>query len=904
MGAGVAGASWIELEDVRVNNLRGIHLKIRHGSLTVICGVSGSGKSSLAFDTLYAEGQRRYIETFSPYARQFLDRIERPAAASIDGIPPAIAIRQIAGANSQRSTVGSRTEILDDLRLLLVQLGTLRCPKCRGDVPSHHPEQIAASLASSFADRRVMVCFPWKAAHSGDQPEDMLSLGFTRAIINGRSLRLAECRATDLQAPAGPEKRGPNLEMLIVADRLKVEPASLQRLSEAVALCYSTGCGECVLLVEPGDEREAKGSEDHQTTERMSVDDQEWMRIPLYSNRVCPTCRIEIPEPSLELLNFNSSHGACSTCQGLGMIRPQLKVKKGRSKSSAYREPYSTCPACSGKRLRPESNCVVLWGRSITELSGLEVSELYRLIEAHSDQIASDEFRNHRRVVAHLRLRLEFLLHCGLGYLTLDRSLGTLSGGEKQRVILTTALGAGLMNALYILDEPTSGLHVDDTDRIISVVKRLRDSGNTVVVVEHDPAFILAADEVVEIGPGAGDAGGRLVFTGTPAELLNHASTATALALKSFCEQGRTIVRRIRTDSTEAKLVTSTRRPPSGWLRCRGVNCNNLENVSVDLPLGVLCVVTGPGGSGKSSLIVESIYPELCRRTGQGEPLMQANQATLLESPRVTSLEFDHGDSVDAVVLLSQDSVTTSSRSVPVTWIGAFDDIRKLLAETHEAKKRNFTPSTFSFNSSRGGRCPVCEGNGIVTVEMHFLADIETPCEVCGGRRFRTDVLEVRYRDRSVYEILAMTVDESFAFFGGHHRIQQRLGAIRSAGLGYLKLGQTVSTLSGGEMQRLRIAALLAGISLAEIEPTVRLQRESAGRNGRNLFLLDEPSTGLHLQDIDRLMDCLSSLVQMGHSVVIIEHDNYLISLCDYQIELGPGAGRDGGKIVRSGPVQ
>ena len=464
-----------------------------------------------------------------------------------------------------------------------------------------------------------------------------------------------------------------------------------------------------------------------------------------------------------------------------------------------------------------------------------------------------------------------------MNYLSLDRSMRTLSGGESQRASLTTALGSGLINTLYVLDEPTAGLHPSDTKRIITAVRDLQQRGNTVVVVEHDPEFMLAADEVIEIGPGAGVSGGTVVFQGSPRELM-EVDTATG--------------RQLRMSPVSAKSVLKQRRQPEQWLTLTGIQCHNINDLSVKIPLGVLCAVTGVSGSGKSSLIVDSLYPNLCRRLQLTAPLSGAG----------TIARIDGSEQLESVLLLDQSPVQRSRRSIPATWIGVFDEIRILLAETHEAKKRNFGRGIFSFNSASGGRCPVCEGRGVVLVAMQFLADIHTTCEECGGRRFRADVLEIRYRDRSVHEILAMTSDEAFTFFNGHHKIQQRLNAVRQVGLGYLRLGQPLSTVSGGEAQRLRIAALLAGIPLDDGD-TIAKNRKAAAltKVGRTLFLLDEPCNGLHLQDIERLRTCLDFLLQTGHSVIVVDHDPALIAYADYIIQLGPGPGQFGGQMVEAG---
>ncbi|MCA9064931.1 MAG: excinuclease ABC subunit A, partial [Planctomycetaceae bacterium] len=467
-------------------------------------------------------------------------------------------------------------------------------------------------------------------------------------------------------------------------------------------------------------------------------------------------------------------------------------------------------------------------------------------------------------------------------------------GGESQRVALTAALGTGLIHTLYVLDEPTSGLHQTDTQRIITVARRLQQLCNTVVVVEHDPQFIAAADEVIETGPEAGARGGTIVFQGTPTEL-QQAETPTGLMLRQLAESNSAGSLTERAGGPALSSHAPHGSEPRSWVQMTGVRCHNIQGLDVRLPLETLCVVTGVSGSGKSSLIVDTLYPAVCAALNQ--PLQRGTESTVDQ--------LDGFQSLSRVMLLDQSPLQKSGRSVPVTWVGAFDEIRRLLADTYEARKRNYSAGMFSFNSARGGRCPVCEGLGVVTIEMQFLADIQTTCDECAGRRFRPDVLEVRYRDRSVSEILEMTVDDAFTFFSGHPRIQQPLNAVRQAGLGYLRLGQPLSTLSGGEAQRLRIAALLAGISIPESDfgPQEKSRPKQADKGERTLFILDEPSTGLHMKDVDRLMTCLKWLVQTGHSVIVVEHDSQIVRHADHIIELGPGAGRSGGKIIAEGPA-
>lgn len=877
----MSGLRFIELEGVRVHNLRDISLKIRHNSLTVICGVSGSGKSSLAFDTLYAEGQRRYIETFSPSARQFLDRVERPAADRIFGLPPAIAIRQQMRADGPRNTVGSRTEVLDSLRVLFSGAGQLFCPDCSLPVASVSAEAAAAAVIRDREGSRILIIA--ELVTDPDQREEQIAelirLGYTRTIIRGKTGRLEDITGDDANSP------------LIVVDRLRSEIASESRMAEAISAAMKLS-EACIVLAEASSSA---------SSERMSVDAADWDVMRFSGNRLCPSCRQTLPELSSELLSFTSPLGACPKCEGTGMLTVG-RAEHRRKKNPERRE--AICPICLGHRLNREAAAVQWGGRTLPQVCMMEISDLALWLNNQFSELDSNLRAALRSANEHTHKRLGFLQEAGLSYLSLSRGMKSLSGGEAQRVLLTTALGSGLINTLYVLDEPTSGLHASDTQKIIGTIRNLQKAGNTVVVVEHDPAFILTADEVIEIGPGAGSEGGSVIFQGTPAELL-HGSSITATKLRQIlpgeqvadrnsAQSGRSSTRKARSESiADPEPFTAVRkhRSPDQWLDLKDVSCHNIANLDVRLPLGVYCAVTGVSGSGKSSLIADTLYPAMCRE------LKIACSATQTG----TIGQIDGWNQLENVLLLDQSPVRRSRRSVPATWIGVFNDIRILLTETHEAKKRNYSRAMFSFNAASGGRCPICEGCGIVTVAMQFLADIETVCEECGGRRFRPDVIEIRYRDRSVDDILNMTADEAFTFFSGHHRIQRRLNAVRQTGLGYLRLGQPLNTISGGEAQRLRIAAMLAGIPLSEGEATAD-NRSAAQltKSGRTLFLLDEPSAGLHMGDIDKLLSCIDFLLQTGHSVIVIDHDEFLTSRADWQIELGPGAGKLGGSVVKS----
>lgn len=833
--------SHITLEGVRVHNLRGITLQIPYNAVTVICGVSGSGKSSLAFDTLFAEGQRRYVETFSPQARQFLDQLERPTADRIEGIPPAIAVRQATRLTNSLSTVGSRTELLRYLQLLFAQRGQPHCPRCGNLVQTWTPDRVAEQLLESGTDSRAIIGFVPSSNGEPDEsvsPEDFLTMGFTRCFYGQQLCRLEEIPIRVMPA-----------DLLVVVDRVNVGSNTHERIAEAVQQAFDRESTCAVLLERPASDSQSES--------------RHWHRSNFNSSYECSQCQLTCVAVSQELLSFHSVIGACAECEGKGTVKA---------------ERTSRCSACNGARLNPFGRSVKVNGTTLPELLSFECADLQAWLKEEASQLTPAETQALATLLQQLRRRLTFMNDTGLGYLSLDRSLTTLSGGEARRVMLTSVLGSGLVNTLYVLDEPTSGMHETDVVRIIQAMQELKDSGNTVVVVEHDLDVIRSADHVIELGPQAGQDGGELVFEGTPHELL-QTDTHTGLALTQTTSNSEPTQISHHVDITE-----STR-----WLMASDIQCHNVAGVSIKIPLQTLCVVTGVSGSGKSSLVVDALYPAL-RNALQDEPDSDDWQCKITNG--ITYLSD--------VQLLEQNPLPRSNRSIPATYLAVFDEIRKLLAETHEARKRNFTPGTFSFNSARGGRCERCRGHGRITIDMQFLADVETTCDNCQGKRFRGDVLEVRYRDRSVHEILNMTADQAFVFFNGHHRIQKSLNGLRQAGLGYLTLGQSLSTLSGGEAQRLRIAALLSAVPNSEGSPkreTIPGQRLKTG----TLFILDEPSNGLHAHDSDRLMSCLRQLTQVGHSVLLIEHDRRLIRQCDYQIKMGPGPGRHGGRIIKAG---
>ena len=944
----------IDVQGVRVHNLKNINVQIQRNQLTVVCGVSGSGKSSLVFDTLFAEGQRRYVETFSPYVRQFMDRIERPDADRIQGMPPAVAIRQNANVAHSFSTVGTRTSISDSLRNLFAASGQLVCTKCQQAASTVTSDSATDWLIGEYLNCRAMLVFP--AAHDDSPLSDadlteLSAQGYSRCIVNGTSEpidRLFDIPDVD------------RTDILVVADRIKLTVDTRQRIAESIEATAAWTGGQLQVLVEASDEL-INSKQTNKSHTVQTVDQRTWLVRRIHHGLQCRTCDTAFGQPTSESLNFMSAAGACPECEGTGEVsgmnfdkvvpNDRLSLAEGAIQpwtTPAYRHEldellsladdygiptdvpfrelnqdhrrlihdgvpeyhfgglvgfhrwlvrnrykkgvsvvlnrwrsWLPCPECDGNRLRQSSATLQLQGQTITEVSKQQISDLKTWFHKVVDGFTSEETAALQVVCRQLEARIGFLVESGLGYLSLHRSLKTLSGGEAQRVILTSALGSGLVNTLYVLDEPTCGLHPDDAAKVFHTIRKLQQNGNTIVVVEHDPAFIVNADEVIEIGPAAGKLGGEVVFQGTPAEL-KESGTATGQQL-----------------ATQTKEVERNTEPrtPEHWLSFQGIRCHNINDISLQVPLGVICAFTGVSGSGKSSLIVDSIYPMLCRQLGMRSEI----------NARGTIQSVSGMPQIANVRLLDQSPVRANRRSIPATMLNCFDEIRNVFAATHEAKKRNYKPGMFSFNSAAGGRCEHCDGMGHVTVEMQFLADIQTTCEACSGKRFRQDVLDVRYRDRNIDDILNMTVDEAFTFFHKQKKIQQKLNSLRQAGLAYLRLGQPVSTLSGGEAQRLKIASLLAGIPLDSDNATLSARPSSKRPNTAQstaeptLFILDEPSTGLHMQDVTLLMKCLNHLVEIGHTVWVIEHDLSVIRHSDYLVQMGPGAGSAGGQVVRQG---
>jgi len=920
----------IRLRGVAVNNLRDVDVDLPHRKLIAFCGVSGSGKTSLALDTLYAEGQRRYIESFSTYTRQFLQQLDKPDATSIEGIPPSIAVTRKNVGRSSRATVGSTTQINEHLQLLFARIGEVVCHGCGNLVNRDTAESAADWLSQLSEGSRLMVGFPARRGQERTDEiwiADLISLGYRRCVIQDK---LVEVTADAQAQLVGLE------EIEVILDRLVVSSDSLSRLRDSIEVALEAGRGTCVVWIE-------KEAEDNSEPEENSLQHQKgtcelggklWQRRRFSRYFRCEACDIEYPTPEPQLLNFNNPLGACPTCEGFGNVidvdmervvpDTNKSIREGAiapwntpayaheleeilALAKEYELPvdlpfselqpehlrliregvperdfgglngffnwlerrkykmhlrvflsrwrsYYPCSDCQGARLKPEALAVRIAGKSIAEVSTLK-------IRAAIDWFQTADLTSWQRQVGRLLLeqvvsRLEYLEKVGVGHLALERPLRTLSGGEAQRVALTSALGSNLVGMLYVLDEPCVGLHPADMPRLVETIHALRDRGNTVAVVEHDPALIRAADQVVELGPGAGEFGGRIVFQGTPEEMLESSESST----------GDWLAGRRTYSQSQPRRGTD-----QGWLRLIRASGNNLRELTAKFPLGLLCVVTGVSGSGKSTLVQHTLYPATAKRLGietdKPEPYEDLLGASQLED----------------AVLIDQTPIGRTPRSNPVTYIKAFDPIRTLFAETNEAKSRGFKAGHFSFNVD-GGRCEACSGDGFTQIDMKMMADVYMRCAECQGQRYRREVLEVRHRGFNIAEVLDLSVREAFSFFRGQRKILTKLKCLMDVGLDYLKLGQPANTLSGGEAQRLKMATYVAAAS-----------------RGRTLFVLDEPTTGLHYSDVLQLLDCFESLVAMGHSLIVIEHNSLMMQAADYLIDLGPGAANEGGCVVACG---
>ncbi|MBC7852647.1 MAG: excinuclease ABC subunit UvrA, partial [Pirellulaceae bacterium] len=792
-------AGQIELRGVQVHNLKKVDLDLPHHKLIVFCGVSGSGKTSLALDTLYAEGQRRYIESFSVYTRQFLERLEKPAAERIDGLPAALAVTHDHGARSPRSTIGTTTETADYLRLLYARIGKLHCRNCERLVERDSPESVAEKLAQSPAGTKFQIVFPKKWPQ--DLPFSAISAplresGFVRALLDGVVIDLSSTQAAE-----GASRRG--AEVLVVVDRLIAGSGPLQRVRDSVETAFTHGDGVCVVLLEAsGGRQPPDANATTATTSDIQPDSIRGLTPParreFTSSLRCLACNVDYPDPEPRQFSFNSPLGACPKCEGAGILPVD-----GPSKRKKLTIP---CDACLGRRLNEHAFAWRIGGKNIAELMELRIDGIRPLLQTLS--LSAPEQTVAKTILEQVDSRLHFLMVVGLGYLALSRPLNTLSGGEAQRVNLTSALGSSLVNMLYVLDEPSVGLHPGDVDKLVAAVQGLKNRGNTVAVVEHEESLIRAADHIVEIGPGAGENGGMVAFQGTPAEMLVPGASLTGEYLAG---------RRGVSSLSQRKPITR------GRIKLTGARGHNLKNLSLDFPLGVLCLVTGVSGAGKSSLVQDTLYGAICKRKKKD-----------CDEPLPYDDVFGDGQ-IDDVVLMDQSPIGRSPRSNPVTYIKAFDQIRQVFAETVEARTHNYGPGHFSFNVD-GGRCDACEGDGYKQIDMQFLPDVLVKCKVCAGTRYRREILAVTYRGKSIAEVLEMTAREAFSFFRGQPKVQGRLKQLMDVGLDYLRLGQPAPTLSTGEAQRLKLAAYLSEAS-----------------RSRTLFLLDEPTTGLHFADIVKL---------------------------------------------------
>ena len=915
----------IIIKGARVHNLKNIDVEIPRNTMTVVTGISGSGKSSLAFDTIYAEGQRRYVESLSSYARMFLGQMEKPDVDSIDGLSPAISIDQKTTSKNPRSTVGTVTEIYDYLRLLWARIGVPHCPKCGKEIRQQSVDQIIDQLMALPQGTRMQVLAPVIRGRKGEYQkvfEDARRSGFVRVRVDGSIYDLSE----DIK----PDK---NLKhtIEIVVDRLVVKPDIVRRLTDSVETATRLSGGLVVI------DRLGAGEE-----------------LTFSQNYACPDCGISIEELTPRMFSFNNPYGACPTCDGLGMkmeVDPErvvpngrLSLNQGALKASGfqtmdensisrtymramsekygwsldtpwdelpksarkmilygtgtetldvrfsweggkhkprpfegiipnlqrrYMDNFTTqaakedieacmsaipCAACRGRRLKKEMLAVTVGGKNIAEFCELSITDALNFVEGL--ELTEKERQIADLILKEIRSRLRFLQNVGLEYLTLSRSSGTLSGGESQRIRLATQIGSSLMGVLYVLDEPSIGLHQRDNDKLLATLKRLRDLGNTLIVVEHDEDTMLAADCIVDVGPGAGVHGGEIIAVGTAREIMECKDSLTGQYLSG--------ARRIP--------VPAVRRKGSGnVLRVLGARENNLKNVDVNIPLGTFTVVTGVSGSGKSSLVNEVLYKALAARLHGARD--RAGKHDGLQG-------LEH---LDKVIAIDQSPIGRTPRSNPATYTGLFGDIRELFSKTQDAKARGYGPGRFSFNV-RGGRCESCSGDGLIKIEMHFLPDIYVPCDVCKGKRYNRETLEVKYKDKNIHEVLDMTVAEALPFFENLSKIRKKLQTLYDVGLSYVKLGQSSTTLSGGEAQRVKLATELA--------------RKATGRS---IYILDEPTTGLHASDVHKLIEVLQTLVDGGNTVVVIEHNLDVIKTADYVIDLGPEGGDRGGNVVACG---
>jgi len=812
----------IVIKGAREHNLKNLDVEIPRDQLVVITGLSGSGKSSLAFDTIYAEGQRRYVESLSAYARQFLEQMGKPDVDSIEGLSPAISIEQKSTSHNPRSTVGTVTEIYDYLRLLFARIGRPFCHQCGEEIAAQTVQQMVDAIRTLPEGAKFQILAPIVRGRKGEYRKELLDMrrtGYVRARIDGRMVDLGE------EIPLDKQKKH---TIEVVVDRLVMKAggpgdALSKRLADSVEAALKLSEGLVGVLTEDG-------------------------KSLLYSEKLaCIRCGVSYPEITPRIFSFNSPHGACSTCDGIGFAMPP------GSPEEEDLTLLEVCPACRGARLRPESLSVKVGRHSIAEVTQLSIRAAAGFVE--SLKLTERETFIAQRILKEIRERLGFLVNVGLDYLTLDRAAATLSGGEGQRIRLATQIGSGLVGVLYILDEPSIGLHQRDNRRLLQTLIRLRDLGNTVVVVEHDAETMQAADHILDMGPGAGAHGGEIIAQGTLKEVMANKASLTGQYLRG--EMAVTLPHR--------------ERKPRGFLSVIGARKHNLKNLTVKIPLGLFTCVTGVSGSGKSTLVLEVLFHSL-------------SQLLYHKHPKIDGCKELKGVlALDKVIDIDQSPIGRTPRSNPATYTGLFTFIRDLFAKLPESRVRGYKPGRYSFNV-KGGRCEACEGDGLIKIEMHFLPDVYVTCEVCKGQRYNRETLEVKYRDRSIADVLNMTVDEALEFFQPIPLLRTKLQTLHDVGLHYIKLGQSATTLSGGEAQR------------------VKLSRELSKRaTGRTLYILDEPTTGLHFADIQRLLDVLNRLVEAGNTIVVIEHNLDVIRNADWLIDLGPEGGDRGGEIVAEG---
>ena len=947
----------IVIRGARTHNLKNISCEIPHGKLTVVSGVSGSGKSSLAFDTVYAEGQRRYVESLSAYARQFLERIEKPDVDEIDGLAPAVAIKQKNTTRNPRSTVATATEIYDYLRLLYARAGTVHCVHCDGLVKRNSVDEVAESILALGDGTRLNALFPANVATPAPEASAAKPAKTTKAAKAPRptaktksaapsaddlhlatlKARLAELRSSgfgrlwqsgqifEFSTPESLLDLDLHAPIFVLLDRIVVSADNRPRIVDAAELAYREA-GEILFEEAPRDEN----------VERR--------RFRYSGNYECTTCHRPGREPEPRLFSFNNPFGACPRCQGFGntvdydlnliVPDPALTLNDGaidpwnrpkyrpfftdlkkradelaiplnipwrdlpkdaletllhgkgsfegiygffaqmdrkkyklhvRVMLSKYRG-YAVCPDCRGQRLRAEARAVRVHGKNICQATALTIRQAGDFFSALTLSPMQQEIAG--PILEEVRQRLSFLDAVGLEYLTLDRLASTLSGGEAQRIQLATSLGSHLVGTLYVLDEPSIGLHSRDTARLIHILKELRDIGNTILVVEHDPDILRSADYLIDMGPGAGEHGGKILAAGDLADIEANPNSLT----------GRYLSHKL-----SIPVPTRRRSPGREKLVLKGARANNLKSVDVEIPLGLLVAITGVSGSGKSTLVHQVLYRAVAQQLGQADASEPAGPFTSL-----TGVER-----LNDVVLVDQTPIGRTPRSNPITYIKAFDLIRELFASQPEAKRRSLTPGHFSFNVP-GGRCNTCEGDGTVTVEMQFLADVELPCEDCNGTRYQTRVLDVQYKGKNIHEVLQLTVKEALRFFSGQNKLLEKLAVLDEIGLGYLRLGQSATTLSGGEAQRIKLAAHLASVRAANASA-------KPSQASRVLYILDEPTTGLHFDDVSKLLSAFKRLIDGGASLLVIEHNLDVIKSADWVIDLGPEGGEAGGQIVAEG---